>query len=124
MGFSSTGSALRLGDGAGVGCIISFANNLICSLYFFTSSSCVQRELSSIDLFNIESESSDSDRLLCPCLYTRISTLSSHLRLPHFPANKPIQIGTSLLLSQLSPNPLPSKSSVKSSQLRRRVYCE
>ena len=58
MGFSSTGSTLRLGelgtDGAGVGCIISFADNLVCYLYFFTPSSCVQRELGSIDLFNVE----------------------------------------------------------------------
>ena len=42
MGSSSTGSALRLGefgaDEAGVGCIISLVGNLICSLYFFTSS--------------------------------------------------------------------------------------
>ena len=42
MGFSSTGSTLRLGelgtDGAGVGCIISFADNLMCYLYFFTPS--------------------------------------------------------------------------------------
>jgi hypothetical protein len=37
VGFSSTGSVLRLGDGAGVGCIISVADNLICSQYFFTS---------------------------------------------------------------------------------------
>ena len=38
VGFSSTCSAWRLGDGAGVGCIISVANNLIFSLCFFTSS--------------------------------------------------------------------------------------
>ena len=52
VAFSSTGSAWRLGDGAGVGCIISVANNLICSLYFFTSS--LEAELRSIDLFNVE----------------------------------------------------------------------
>ena len=60
MGFSRTGSALRLGefgaDEAGVGCIISSADNLICSLYFFTSSSRVQRELSSIDLLMLNVE--------------------------------------------------------------------
>ena len=42
MEFSSSGSALRLGefgaDEAGVGCIISSSDHLICSLYFFTSS--------------------------------------------------------------------------------------
>jgi hypothetical protein len=37
VGFSSSGSALRLGDGAGVGCIISY-DSLVCSLYFFFTS--------------------------------------------------------------------------------------